>query len=66
MAINKVESDLPSLKPPYDLYYDSRYFGDWITFLLLMIYPLCRFYNICNTFWLILYKKNDGLISTAT
>ena len=48
VEINKIESDLPNLKPPSDLYYDNRDFGDLITFLLLLVYPLYRFYNLCK------------------
>jgi hypothetical protein len=63
---NKVENSLPKLKRPSDLYYDNRDFGDLITFLLLMLYPLYRFYNVCNTFWILVNKQNIGSISTAT
>ena len=63
---NKTEDSLPTLKRPSDLYYDDRDFGDLITFLLLLIYPLYRFYNVSSTFWSLVSKKNSELLSTAT
>ena len=63
---NKKEDLLPTLKRPSDLYYDNRDFGDLITFLLLLLYPLYRFYNVCNIFWSLVSKQNSELISTAT
>jgi hypothetical protein len=62
---NKTEDSLPTLKRPSDLYYDDRDFGDLITFLLLLIYPLYRFYNVSSTFWSLVSKKNSELLSTA-
>ena len=63
---NKIEDSLPTLKNPSDLYYDNRDFGDLITFLLLLLYPLYRFYNVCNTFWVLVSKQNIEYLSTAT
>ncbi|MGB2742195.1 MAG: hypothetical protein WBC60_16760 [Cognaticolwellia sp.] len=66
MKVKGVQSVLPKLKHPSELYYDNRDFGDLMTLLLLLVYPLYRFYNVCNIFWIMLHKQKDKLVDTAT
>ena len=57
---------LPKLISPSDFYYDNRDSGDLITILLLLLYPLYRFYKVCSTFWFVANEKNNESIGTAT
>ncbi|MEH8018636.1 hypothetical protein MN202_15440 [Rheinheimera muenzenbergensis] len=48
--IIKIAGENPTLQRPSDYYYDNRDTGDLITLLLILIYPLCRFYKLCKDF----------------
>ena len=48
--IIKIEGIVPALQRPSDYYYDKRDVGDLITLLLILIYPLFRFYVLCKDF----------------
>jgi len=51
IEIKKIENVIPVLSLPSDIYYDNRDLGDLITFILVLLYPLYRFYHICMSFW---------------
>ncbi|GAA62208.1 hypothetical protein P20652_4111 [Pseudoalteromonas sp. BSi20652] len=57
---------LPKLSSPSELYYDNRHLGDLITFLVLLVYPLYRFYKVCSIFWRELNQQNSGFSSGVT
>lgn len=62
-SIKGMEAKFLSLKHPSEYYYEQRNFGDLMTLLFVLIYPLFYFYKLCFAFYHAV-KTNDRMITS--
>jgi ABC-type uncharacterized transport system permease subunit len=51
LEMNVNEGAVSNLLHPSEYYYNNRNWGDLITLLIILVYPLYRFHSICYAFW---------------
>ncbi|QSX38663.1 hypothetical protein [Shewanella sedimentimangrovi] len=59
LEMNMDQGGTPNLLHPSEYYYNNRNLGDLATLLVILVYPLYRFYSICYAFWKRISSRNN-------